>query len=100
MAKYSLGLIHKSRPIFSTQFHPEAKGGPLDSAYLFDMYLENVHKYKQSQAIFQPQRDSRPSPLLVDLLAKERVGVQPTIGMSNMMQAQQQQQRVYAAGAA
>ena len=64
------------------------------------MYLENVHKYKQSQAVFQPQRDSRPNPLLVDLLAKERVGVQPTIGMKNMMQAQQQQQPVYAAGAA
>ena len=64
------------------------------------MYLENVLKYKQSQAAFQPQRDSRPSPLLVDLLAKERVGVQPTIGMANMLQAQQQLQPVYAAGAA
>lgn len=26
------GMIHKTRPIFSAQFHPEAKGGPLDSA--------------------------------------------------------------------
>lgn len=93
------GLIHKSRPIFSTQFHPEAKGGPLDSSYLFDMYLDNVQIYKQGQAAFQPQRNSIPSPLLVDLLSKERVGVQPTIGIANMMQAQQQQQ-VYAAGAA
>ncbi|KAI9852596.1 MAG: Multifunctional pyrimidine synthesis protein CAD [Thelocarpon superellum] len=71
------GLIHKSRPIFSTQFHPEAKGGPQDSSYLFDSYLDSVRKYKRSQAVFQPQRDSRPSPLLVDLLAKDRVGVQP-----------------------
>lgn len=63
------------------------------------MYLENVQKYKQGQAAFQPQRNSLPSPLLVDLLSKERVGVQPTIGIANMMQAQQQQQ-VYAAGAA
>jgi len=94
------GLIHKSRPIFSTQFHPEAKGGPLDSSYLFDMYLENVQKYKQGQTVFQPKRDSLPSPLLVDLLAKERVGVQPTIGIANMMQAQQQRDQVYAAGAA
>jgi carbamoyl-phosphate synthase small subunit len=78
------GMIHKSRPIFSTQFHPEAKGGPLDSAYLFDIYLESVQNYKNNQAIFQPHRDSRPSPLLVDLLGKERVGVHPTVGMQNL----------------
>ncbi|KAI9866285.1 MAG: Multifunctional pyrimidine synthesis protein CAD [Trichoglossum hirsutum] len=71
------GMIHKSRPIFSTQFHPEAKGGPLDSSYLFDAYLESVTKFKNSQIIVQPYRDSRPSPLLVDLLSKERVGVEP-----------------------
>ncbi|EEQ86919.1 carbamoyl-phosphate synthase arginine-specific small chain [Blastomyces dermatitidis ER-3] len=77
------GLIHKTRPIFSTQFHPEAKGGPLDSSYLFDIYLESVHKYKATQAVFQPHRDSRPSPLLADLLGKERVGVQATIGVES-----------------
>ena len=79
-------MIHKSRPIFSTQFHPEAKGGPEDSSYLFDAYLESVHKYKKNQNMFQPNRDNRPSPLLVDLLAKERVGVQPTTGMQNVAQ--------------
>lgn len=81
------GMIHKSRPIFSTQFHPEAKGGPLDSTYLFEAYLDSVRKYKQTQAIFTPDRDSRPSPLLVDILAKDRVGVVPTIGMANMASA-------------
>lgn len=99
------GLIHKSRPIFSTQFHPEAKGGPLDSAYLFDMYLENVQKYKEAQAASQPHRDSIPSPLLVDLLAKERVGVDLTQGIQNVMatnaaQNENQPQPIYAAGAA
>ncbi|KAI4246178.1 MAG: hypothetical protein L6R40_002131 [Gallowayella cf. fulva] len=79
------GIVHKSRPIFGTQFHPEARGGPLDSSYLFDTYLESVARYKKSQAIFQPKRDSRPSPLLVDLLAKERVGVVPTTGMENLL---------------
>lgn len=77
-------MIHKSRPIFSTQFHPEAKGGPLDSSYLFDAYLDSVAKYKNSQKEFQPKRDSRPSPLLVDLLSKERVGVVPPPGILNM----------------
>lgn len=80
-------MIHKSRPIFSTQFHPEAKGGPLDSSYLFDIYLDSVQKYKHNQLAFHPQRESRPSPLLVDLLSKERVGVQPTIGMQNAQAA-------------
>lgn len=94
-------MIHESRPIFSTQFHPEAKGGPLDSSYLFDMYLDNVHKYKQSQAAFQPSRDSKPSPLLVDLLAKERVGVDLTQGIRNMMASSDSEpERIYAAGAA
>jgi carbamoyl-phosphate synthase small subunit len=78
------GMIHKTRPIFSLQYHPEARGGPLDTSYLFEAYLDSVTKYKQSQMIFSPARDSRPSPLLVDILAKERVGVAPTIGMSNM----------------
>ena len=64
------------------QFHPEARGGPLDSSYLFDSYLDSVQKYKQNQVIFSPKRDSRPSPLLVDILAKERVGVAPTAGMA------------------
>ncbi|KAK3167576.1 Multifunctional pyrimidine synthesis protein CAD [Lepraria neglecta] len=81
------GIIHKSRPIFSTQFHPEARGGPLDSSYLFDSYLESVARYKESQTIFQPNRDNKPSPLLKDLLAKERVGVAPTLGMENMARA-------------
>jgi carbamoyl-phosphate synthase small subunit len=78
------GMIHKSRPIFSAQFHPEAKGGPLDSSYLFDIYLDSVKKYKQNQSVFQPTRETRPSPLLVDLLPKERVGVAPTTGALNV----------------
>ena len=68
------------------------------------MYLDNVHKYKQSQGASQPYRDSKPSPLLVDLLAKERVGVDMTQGIRNMMatnaNAAQEPEPVYAAGAA
>lgn len=97
------GLIHATRPIFSTQFHPEAKGGPLDSSYLFDMYVDNVLKYRESQSVYEPNRDSKPSPLLVDLLSKERVGVDLTQGIRNMMAAEAQElepERVYAAGTA
>lgn len=73
------GMIHKSRPIFSTQFHPEAKGGPLDSSYLFDAYLNSVQQYKAQNDTLKGGKDNRPSPLLVDLLAKERVGVSPNV---------------------
>lgn len=71
------GMIHKTRPIFSTQFHPEAKGGPTDSSYLFDIYIKNVERYKQNQAMIQQGKTNKPSGLLLDLLAKERVGVVP-----------------------
>ena len=68
------GMIHKHRPIFSTQFHPEAKGGPLDSSYLFDAYVESVRQYKKTQETLNPHKSNRPNPLLVDLLPRERVG--------------------------
>ncbi|RDA85301.1 hypothetical protein CP532_5930, partial [Ophiocordyceps camponoti-leonardi (nom. inval.)] len=68
------GMVHKTRPIFSTQFHPEAKGGPMDSAYLFDKYLQNVQLAKNAQRVY---KDNRPSQLVLDLLSKERVGVDP-----------------------
>ena len=70
-----LGMLHKTRPIFSTQFHPEAKGGPMDSAYLFDKYLENVKLFKDNAKVY---RDNRPSQLMLDILSKERVGVEPS----------------------
>ncbi len=69
------GMLHKTRPIFSTQFHPEAKGGPMDSSYLFDKYLENVQMYKNNAKVY---RDNRPSQLMLDILSKERVGVEPS----------------------
>ncbi|KAK0714981.1 class I glutamine amidotransferase-like protein [Lasiosphaeris hirsuta] len=69
------GMMHKTRPIFSTQFHPEAKGGPMDSSYLFDKYLDNVKLFKDSAKIY---RDNRPSQLMLDILSKERVGVEPS----------------------
>ncbi|KAL2110194.1 hypothetical protein VUR80DRAFT_1492 [Thermomyces stellatus] len=68
------GMIHKTRPIFSTQFHPEAKGGPMDSSYLFDRYLHDVKTFKDSQAVY---KDNRPTQLMLDILSKERVGVEP-----------------------
>ena len=41
------GMKHKSMPFFSTQFHPEASGGPTDTDYLFDVFLDNIRKKKK-----------------------------------------------------
>ena len=39
------GMKHKSKPFFSSQFHPEASSGPTDTEYLFDEFMETVKKY-------------------------------------------------------
>ena len=40
------GMKHKSMPFFSTQFHPEASGGPTDTEFLFDLFIDSVKKLK------------------------------------------------------
>ncbi|HBH48282.1 MAG TPA: carbamoyl-phosphate synthase (glutamine-hydrolyzing) small subunit [Bacteroidales bacterium] len=39
------GVKHKTKPYFSSQFHPEASSGPTDTEFLFDMFMENVKSY-------------------------------------------------------
>ena len=41
------GMKHRSKPYFSTQFHPEASGGPTDTDFLFDVFIENIRKSKE-----------------------------------------------------
>jgi len=44
---------------------------------LFDKYIESVAEFSGKSRGFQ--KENRPSPLLVDLLSKERVGVHPRL---------------------
>jgi carbamoylphosphate synthase small subunit len=41
-------MKHKNKPFFSTQFHPEASGGPTDTAHLFDVFIDNIKKSKET----------------------------------------------------
>jgi carbamoyl-phosphate synthase small subunit len=40
------GVKHKIKPFFSSQFHPEATGGPTDTKFLFKDFIELIEQYK------------------------------------------------------
>jgi carbamoyl-phosphate synthase small subunit len=43
------GLSMKNKNVFSVQYHPEAGPGPLDSRYLFDIFISNMVKHMDSK---------------------------------------------------
>ncbi len=43
------GVRYKNFPCFTVQFHPEACGGPQDTAYLFDEFIDLIKKNKEGK---------------------------------------------------
>ena len=47
--KSNEGIIHKSLPYFSVQFHPEHMAGPTDTKFLFDHFINAVKSFKENK---------------------------------------------------
>lgn len=39
------GIKHKTRPYLAVQFHPEAFGGPTDTEFIFNDFIEEIKKF-------------------------------------------------------
>jgi len=46
------GIMHESKPFFTAQFHPEACGGPTDTEFLFDVFLDAARDGGKSELKF------------------------------------------------
>jgi hypothetical protein len=42
------GIMHRTKPFFGVQFHPEARGGPHDTRYLFDQFIDLCRRHKRT----------------------------------------------------
>ncbi|ROL50444.1 Carbamoyl-phosphate synthase [ammonia], mitochondrial [Anabarilius grahami] len=60
------GIMHNTKPVFTAQFHPEAKGGPTDTEFLFDAFISLISKGKEgSIASVMPKKPVVPQRIQV-----------------------------------
>lgn len=45
------GLLYRNKPVMSVQFHPEACGGPKDTDFLFDRYIQILEAAKKGRGL-------------------------------------------------
>ncbi|ESP03191.1 hypothetical protein LOTGIDRAFT_137874, partial [Lottia gigantea] len=72
------GIMHKSKPIFTAQFHPEAFGGPTDTQFLFDYFLDLITTKKKNVIHVMPRKKEQRS----NCLKVEKVLVLGSGGLS------------------
>ncbi|XP_076026164.1 carbamoyl-phosphate synthase [ammonia], mitochondrial [Genypterus blacodes] len=55
------GIMHNTKPVFTAQFHPEAKGGPTDTEFLFDAFISLIKKGKGANIVsVMPKKPALP----------------------------------------
>lgn len=54
------GIIHTSKPFLSVQFHPEAFGGPHDTAFLFEDFMGLLRGHSPMKALLDPAIYDKP----------------------------------------
>ncbi|KAJ3407087.1 Multifunctional pyrimidine synthesis protein CAD [Chytriomyces hyalinus] len=69
------GIRHQVLPYSSVQFHPEACGGPLDTDYLFDHFLNEVRAFKRERKRIEPNFQKGVEALIGGRLVKKSVVV-------------------------
>jgi len=53
------GITNTHKPFFSVQFHPEACGGPVDTAFLFERFVGHVRNIPQPMELMPPHSYDR-----------------------------------------
>uniref|UniRef100_A0A672N1B7 Carbamoyl-phosphate synthase 1 n=1 Tax=Sinocyclocheilus grahami TaxID=75366 RepID=A0A672N1B7_SINGR len=61
----SEGIMCSTKPVFTAQFHPEAKGGPTDTELLFDAFISLIRKGKEGSSASVPKKPVVPQRIQV-----------------------------------